>query len=88
MGKFVAKIVESAVGALVGGVVSSVLGGGGKGGGEAPAIPAPKEPAVAPVPDDDAARRAERRRLAEIRARSGRASTILSNIADGDKLGA
>lgn len=62
--------------------------GGKAGGGEPPKIPEPKEPAVMPAPDDEAARRAQQRRLSEIRARSGRASTILSNIADGDKLGA
>lgn len=47
------------------------------------AAAAPAQP-VMPTADDDAVKRAKQRQAAEIQARSGRASTILS---DGGKLG-
>lgn len=49
-------------------------------GGPRPSAPAPlppiPEPAVAPVPDDEAVKNRERRKFAQARQRSGRLSTI------------
>lgn len=47
--------------------------------------PKPSEPEVMPARGDDASRRAGQRRLQQVRQRSGRLSTVLS---DRDKLGA
>jgi hypothetical protein len=62
--------------------------GGGKVPEPAPA-PAPPPPVEAPLPpdaDDPATRRAQKRRVAEIQARGGRMSTILTDNA-GQPLG-
>lgn len=81
-------IVESVVGALVGGVVSSILSPKKK---DAPAPPAPpvaEKPKEMPVADDEKQRRAKRQSIAAQTSRAGRASTILSNYGDeGDTLG-
>ena len=73
---------------------TSLLSGGGSGmlgllgsklmGGKSAAPAAPKA-AVMPVSDDKAVEEARRRQIAAIQARSGRASTILSD--NGAKLG-
>jgi hypothetical protein len=47
-------------------------------------VPEVKAPKIMPMADDDAAMAARRRQIAEMQARSGRASTILSQ---DDKLG-
>ncbi len=49
-----------------------------------PKVPTASAPTVMPTPDDDAVQQAKKRQIAEIQARSGRASTILSG---GDQLG-
>ena len=81
----------AAIGSVGGAVAQSAfapdMGGGGGGGGTVSA-PTPQEPAVAPLPDDQAAGMARRRQIAAIQQRSGRASTILSDISQGDRLGA
>ena len=56
----------------------------------APPPPPPPEPVTMPEADDEAVRKAKRRKLAEIQARSGRASTILTDnggAAPSEKLG-
>lgn len=54
-------------------------------------LPAPKPTPVMPTIDDEAVRRARRRRLAETRSRSGRSSTIMTggmeDVSSTDKLG-
>ena len=55
---------------------------------EASQLPQPIKPETMPTPDDEAAQMARKRKVAEISARSGRASTMLSDIGEGDKLGA
>lgn len=45
---------------------------------KSPKAPTLAPPAVMPTPDDDSVRAAKRRRIAEMQARGGRASTILS----------
>lgn len=52
-----------------------------------PELPAIKSPPVMPTPNDDAIRKMRRRSVAEMRQRSGRASTILSDGA-AEHLGA
>lgn len=60
---------------------ASVLGFGEK----PPSLP---KPVVAPTPDDEAIRRARRRAIETASARSGRASTVLSDYtSSGEKLG-
>jgi hypothetical protein len=63
----------------IAGVVSGVLGGGKP--KETPAPPPPAAPATMPDPemDDAAVKAAKKRKLTEVAARSGRASTILSD---------
>lgn len=61
------------------GILGSKLMGG------KPAAPAAPKAAVMPVSDDKAVEEARRRQIAAIQARSGRASTILSD--GGAKLG-
>lgn len=65
--------------------VTSIFGGEQK---PAPAPPPPAEVEEAPVPmaDDEENRKAARRRVAAMKSRSGRASTILTD-AGGGKLG-
>lgn len=56
----------------------------------APPPPPPPEPVTMPEADDEAVQKAKRRKLAEIQARSGRASTILTDnggAAPSEKLG-
>lgn len=56
----------------------------------APPPPPPPEPVAMPEADDEAVQKAKRRKLAEIQARSGRASTILTDnggAAPSEKLG-
>ena len=56
----------------------------------APSPPPPPEPVTMPEADDEAVQKAKRRKLAEIQARSGRASTILTDnggAAPSEKLG-
>lgn len=74
--------VASVLGTAYGGPVGSVLGGL-VGGAAAKALSKPKTPdlpapTVMPGADDEAVKAARRRQIAEIQARSGRASTILS----------
>lgn len=55
---------------------------------KAPTAPPPiPAPAVAPTMDDAAIQDAKKRQMAENAARSGRASTILSDSSGSDKLG-
>ena len=51
-------------------------------------LPEPKPVPVMPEPDDQAAQQARRKRIAEIQGRSGRESTFLSDVGQGDRLGA
>lgn len=51
-------------------------------------LPEPKPVPVMPEPDDQAATQARRKRIAEIQGRSGRESTFLSDVGQGDRLGA
>ena len=51
-----------------------------------PAPPAPKPPEPRPSPDDDAVRRARQRQAAAVQQRSGRASTLLTELTR-EKLG-
>ncbi len=76
MGSVVKKIISP---------ITSILGGA-----KTPAPPVIEAPTPAPVPeaDDEQAKKNQRRRMSEISARSGRASTIMSNNYSGDKLGA
>lgn len=73
-----------------GGIVGSILGGplGGAFGDLKdrlkPNTPQVTAPTVMPDADDEAIQKARRRQIAEIQARSGRASTILTG---GDQLG-
>lgn len=67
--------------------ITSILGGGDTRGSVTPP-PAQPAPAEAPVPmsDDESSRKARKRAVATAQARSGRASTILTDFS-GDKLG-
>lgn len=51
-------------------------------------MPGMESPPTMPIPDDQAAEAARRRRIAEIQNRSGRQSTFLSEEARGERLGA
>lgn len=53
-----------------------------------PPIPAPLPPPVAPRRDEEAALKAKKRTARAAQASSGRASTLLSEIGTGEKLGA
>jgi len=76
----------SAVGSLLGGF-GAAKGATQKAPAPAP-IPEPKEPAVMPLPNDQAAAAARRKQIASIQGRSGRESTFLSEAGRDDKLGA
>lgn len=76
----------AAVSSLLGS--ASTLFGASKKVPAAPQLPEPIKPETMPTPDDEAAQMARKRKVAEISARSGRASTMLSDIGEGDKLGA
>lgn len=56
-------------------------------GPDAPAQPAPAPMAPLPDSNDPAVRDAKRKKAAEIQNRSGRASTLLSDMGTSDKLG-
>lgn len=60
------------------GLVGAALQGSKKTPGATP-IPGMESPPVMPIPDDQAAEAARRRRIAEIQGRSGRQSTFLSD---------
>jgi len=88
--KFVAPIATLA-GTFFGGPAGTAIGGAlgsaassGLAGLVKQNLPKPVAPTVMPTPDDDAVQQAKKRQIAEIQARSGRASTILSG---GDRLG-
>ncbi len=89
------KMAEMTVGQAIGGslLASAVTGGigaliqGSQKTPEATPMPQMREPAVMPVPDDQAAQAARRKQTAAISQRSGRESTFLSENA-GDRLGA
>lgn len=74
------------VSSLVGGVGSTLFGGATKT-PDAPAQPAPAPMAPLPDSNDPAVRMQKRKKAAEIQARSGRASTLLSDMGTSDKLG-
>lgn len=75
----------AAVGTLLGGIAA--IAGLASGGVREPApLPAPSAPAEMPVPDDAKAAKARQRTQLALRQRSGRASTILSDIGQ-EKLG-
>ena len=69
------------------GLAGSILQGSKKAPGATP-FPGMEPPPVMPIPDDQAAEAARRRRIAEIQTRSGRQSTFLSDEGRGDRLGA
>jgi hypothetical protein len=68
-------------------IVSNLLGGEVKEPTPPPPPPPVAEAPLPPDPDDQATRKAQKRRTAEIQARGGRLSTILTEQS-GDKLGA
>lgn len=72
------------LGTLAGTLISSLLRDEGPSG-----APVPEPVKTMPLPDDEAARKAKRRSIAGMRARSGRASTILTDAGDltSDALG-
>lgn len=74
-----ASVLSGSGGGLMTGLLGSKMMGG------KPAAAAPPKAAVMPVSDDKAVEEARRRQIAAIQARSGRASTILSD--GGAKLG-
>lgn len=71
-------------GAGAGALAGAAAGGAGASKAMKTATPPIPEPAVMPDADEEAVRAARRRQIAEIQARSGRASTILTQT---DKLG-
>lgn len=74
-------------GALGGALISSLLGSESPS-ASTPAPPVPEEPKTMPTPNDAAVRQAKKRSIAAMRARKGRASTILtSDTAVSDALG-
>ena len=76
----------AAIGTLLGGATSIFSGAGGRKSESAARPPAPSAPAVMPLPDDEASRKAGLKQVAAIRQRSGRASTFLRDF-DTEKLG-
>lgn len=68
------------------GILGSLISGMGKT-PDTPAQPAPAPMAPLPDSDDPAVRDAKRKKAAEIQSRSGRASTLLSDMGTADKLG-
>lgn len=67
----------------VGGVASSLLGTNDK----PEAQPAPAAMPALPDTDDETVRTEKRKKAAQIQARSGRLSTLLSDTGTSDKLG-
>lgn len=66
-------------GAGGGALAGAALGAAGaKSAAKAPVTPEVKPPTIMPDSDDEAVKAARRRQIAEVQARSGRASTILS----------
>lgn len=83
-------MVEAVASAVISTVASKAVDsifGGSKQKGQAAAPPAPAAPAVAPTRDDEASRRAKRQSIQARRERSGRASTVLSDVGNGTTLG-
>ena len=83
-------LATSATGAISGLTGTGLALAGGLGAKAlAPKAPGIQKPALMPTPNDDQVRAAKRRQIAEVQARSGRASTILSqaDVATDDKLG-
>lgn len=79
----------ASIGSLLGGI-GGIVGAGMALSNKPPKpapIPEPKEPKVMPAADDEASRDADRRRVAAIQTRGGRASTILSDVGGSDTLG-
>ena len=76
----------AAVGSLLGSVGGLISGGMSKSPAAPAPLPAPKPPETMPSPDDDAVRRARQRQAAAIQQRSGRASTLLTELTR-EKLG-
>lgn len=72
------KILNLATGGIAGSLVKSVFGKK-----KAPTQALEEKPAVMPLADDEAVRRAKRKSIIQQRARRGRESTILT----GDTLG-
>jgi len=82
----VSQVAAAVVSTLASKAVDSIFGGAKQ---KSQASPAPQaaEPAVAPVRDDEASRRAQRQSIQKARSRSGRASTVLSDVGNGTTLG-
>lgn len=83
MGKFAGGIAGGIGGGLVGSLLSGLMGGSQK----PAAQPAPTPMPAAPDSNDPMVREAKRKKAAEIQNRSGRTSTLLSDMGTSDKLG-
>ena len=72
---------------VVGNAASSLIGGLMGGGAKPDPQSAPTPMPALPDTDDAAVREAKRKKAAQVQARSGRASTLLSDMGTSDKLG-